>query len=176
MKPTTRLLQTLKAYANPEKVIDNTNRERMLKFCPSCFASDESGSWNHVVEGTHCYNCGNSGGIIPVPAWAVDEIRRTASWVGKRYYPDKEDIERADELTRLRALIKEFPGRTARPASYDCQSVYGSTELWEVEQRTPTGSIMCLIGAPHTSDPLEVMKKVSLPYYTEEALNEKPKG
>lgn len=35
-------------------------------------------------------NCG-SGGLVPMPEWAVSSIRFQASWVGKRYYPHDED-------------------------------------------------------------------------------------
>ncbi len=58
-----------------------------LIFCPLCFASEESSSWGADVMDGHCFNCGASGGTVHLPAWAISEIRKNASWVGKRYYP-----------------------------------------------------------------------------------------
>lgn len=80
-------------------------------FCPRCFASDMSGSWDQTVVGNHCYNCG-AGPSVRLPDWAVDCIREQASWVGKRYYPNDEDKEMAAELKELRSRMTEFPGRT----------------------------------------------------------------
>ena len=80
-------------------------------FCPRCFASDMSGSWDQTVVGNHCYNCGASPSVR-LPDWAVDCIREQASWVGKRYYPNDEDKEMAAELKELRSRMTEFPGRT----------------------------------------------------------------
>ena len=84
----------------------------MSMFCPACFADEYAGSWGHTVRGGHCTNCGN-GSTISIPTWAINEIRRTASWVGKRYYPDAEDHEISKEREALLALVKQFPGRTA---------------------------------------------------------------
>ena len=81
-------------------------------FCPRCFASDMSGSWDHTVSGNYCYNCGAGGGIVQLPDWAVDSIREQASWVGKRYYPNDEDKQMAAEIKALRSRMTEFPGRT----------------------------------------------------------------
>lgn len=88
-------------------------------FCVHCFASDTDGSWDHMVNGDNCQNyCTNCGGAqtsVEIPRWAVEEIRKNASWVGKRYYPHEEDTERRVELEALRRTIKVFPGRIAAP-------------------------------------------------------------
>lgn len=63
-------------------------------FCPCCFASSTEGSWNHAVVAGYCTNCGN-GSTVELPEWAIAEIRRNASWVGKRYYPNEEDKKAA---------------------------------------------------------------------------------
>lgn len=70
------------------------DRNKVEKFCPCCFASETSGSWDHVVIGGYCTNCGN-GSTVDLPVWAIEEIRRNASWVGKRYYPCDEDKKAA---------------------------------------------------------------------------------
>lgn len=74
-----------------------------LQFCPSCFASNENGSWNHVVVDNLCSNCGSIG-TVKLPRWAVESIRRSASWVGKRYYPSEEDLLNSRELRYLRHI------------------------------------------------------------------------
>jgi hypothetical protein len=85
--------------------------DTILDFCPRCFATDLDGSWEHTVVSGHCTNCG-SGGTVKLAKWAVDSIRQQASWVGKRYYPIKEDTEQAEELKLLRNSMTVFPGRT----------------------------------------------------------------
>lgn len=62
-------------------------------FCCRCFASESSGSWDHVVVGSFCANCCGNGTAFPLPKMAIESIRNQASWVGKRYYPHKEDAE-----------------------------------------------------------------------------------
>ena len=85
-------------------------------FCVRCFATDTDGSWQHTVvpEANYCTNCGGGGTSVKIPRWAVDEIRKNASWVGKRYYPHEEDKERRVELEALRSTIKIFKGRKAK--------------------------------------------------------------
>lgn len=76
----------------------------ILNFCPSCFATNEDGSWAHTCDEYYCYNCGNCS-TIKIPRWAVESIRAQASWVGKRYYPNEEDRENYQELENLRKLV-----------------------------------------------------------------------
>lgn len=82
-----------------------TNHLTMLEFCPGCFASEENGSWGCTTVNGHCMNCG-SAGTIQIPRWAVDSIRRSASWVGKRYYPSAEDLDDQRELRYLRSIAQ----------------------------------------------------------------------
>lgn len=102
----------------------------ILLFCPCCFASSEGGSWTNGQAAFEdlCINCGASGPNLKMPRWAVDSIRRQASWVGKRYYAHEEDKENYEELMRLRATIKVFPGRTATLAE-DGESWWVTQEL-----------------------------------------------
>jgi hypothetical protein len=85
--------------------------DALQDFCPRCFATESDGSWGHTVMGGGCTNCGSSS-TVSLPKWAVDSIREQASWVGKRYYPNKEDTEQAEELKLLRKSMTVFPGRT----------------------------------------------------------------
>jgi hypothetical protein len=101
----------------------------VVSFCPACFADEKSGSWDHVVVGQYCTNCGNGSTII-IPEWAVAEIRRNASWVGKRFYPADEDRERLEERADLLSVVPEFPGRDAKQGE----------ERWSVWQLLPNGS------------------------------------
>lgn len=97
-------------------------------FCPQCFADGESGSWEHVVIGDHCTNCGAMG-TVRLPVWAITSIRSQASWVGKRYYPNKEDLEIFQERADLLTLVKEFPGRTCKRSK--------DGDFWVVTQIMP---------------------------------------
>ncbi len=87
------------------------DRMTCIDFCPACFASEHGGSWNHAIVNGYCSNCGN-GSCVSMPIWAIEEIRRQASWVGKRYYPTPEDQEAEEELQTLRGMQTEFPGRS----------------------------------------------------------------
>lgn len=79
----------------------------MLDFCPRCFASSENGSWGHVTHSDMCENCGVVGASIRIPRYAVGFIREQASWVGKRHYPHKEDLDTARELQFLRSIAPD---------------------------------------------------------------------
>lgn len=83
-------------------------------FCCKCFADERGGSWNESVGEGHCFNCGAGGVTVRIPIWAVDMIRKSASWVGSRYYPNDEDKARYEERKALLALVKKFPGRSAK--------------------------------------------------------------
>lgn len=108
--------------------------EKSVLFCARCFASSENGSWGeHVVsdgKGTHCFNCGAGNCTVMIPRWAVKSIREQASWVGKRYYTNDEDVVIADELRALRKLVTKFPGRT----------VERHKTGWWVKQEMPDGT------------------------------------
>jgi len=95
---------------------EKLDRFEQVSFCPQCFADDYEGSWGAgVLPGGHCINCG-AGGAIPMPRWAVEQIRQSASWVGRRYYPGDEDREIEAERRALLATVTTFPGRVAEPA------------------------------------------------------------
>ena len=111
-------------------------RVALISFCPSCFGSSDDSSWGESVTDGYCYNCGNST-VITIPRWAVKSIRQQASWVGKRYYPNEEDIERHKELEVLRALALDNPERTVsktyEPRSFKTQQPNdrgGTTSTW----------------------------------------------
>ena len=132
-------------------------------FCTRCFASDTDGSWDHVVldgaaESNYCTNCGGGNTSVKIPRWAVEDIRQNASWVGKRYYPHREDYEKAEELKLLRSKTLIFPGRSAEKLE---------DGKWRVTQVLPKGW-----GALNTSiyvdayDEAEALRiaKTQLPY------------
>ena len=130
-----------------------TDKTAMVRFCPCCFADEDSGSWQHVVVSGHCTNCGN-GSTVELPRWAVDSIREQASWVGKRYYPHVEDREAAAERAALLALVTSFPGRTAKESD--------DPGRWNVTQQRADGrSVMTMVNAG-SSD--EAMRKCGLRY------------
>lgn len=121
------------------------DRRSIVSFCPMCFASDDGGSWGVGTIGDHCLNCG-AGGAIHVPRWAVDEIRRSASWVGRRYYPQDEDREIDDERRALLATVTRFPGRHAEPARRYVDGEWEhDPERWQVCQLLRNGSEMSTI-------------------------------
>lgn len=134
-----------------------SSRTRELDFCPRCFATSESGSWNHVVECGYCTNCGNSS-TVSLPFWAIESIREQASWVGKRYYPSKEDRQQYAELLALRLLVTESPGRTAEPVEDD-------PTRWCVKQALAAGDgwISTMVDASSAAGALDAAR-ASLPY------------
>lgn len=135
-------------------------RERELDFCPRCFATSESGSWNHVIVSGYCMNCGNSS-TVTLPLWAIESIREQASWVGKRHYPSKEDRQQCAELRALRLLVAEFPGRTAEPAGGD------DPFRWWVKQSVAAadggGWISVMVDASSAAEALDAARAI-LPY------------
>jgi len=62
-----------------------------MHFCTMCFASERNGSWGCTTMNNYCLNCGAGGTTVEIPEWAIENIRKNASWVGKRYYPCDED-------------------------------------------------------------------------------------
>lgn len=79
----------------------------MELFCCQCFASEASGSWDHVVVGSFCTNCCGNGTTFPLPKAAIESIRQQASWVGKRYYPHAEDLAKAPRPARSGVVSDE---------------------------------------------------------------------
>lgn len=128
--------------------------EELILFCPWCFASQDNASWHgELIEGA-CMNCGVSNGTVKIPRFAVEEIRKQASWVGKRYYPHEEDKELHKERMELMKLVKEFPGRTIEPAG---------RRRWEIAQKGPNGSTSVTIDGKTKGEAWERAKE-SLTY------------
>lgn len=140
---------------------------RPVSFCPSCFADEDGGSWDHQAGPHYCLNCG-SGSTVTLPKWAVDEIRRNAAWVGARYYPDDETRARRRELHALRKAIGRWPGRTASP-------IEDAPGMWRLRQEGSPGAGFTSIEtmAPREGDetPVEAIKRTAdlLPWVEEGA-------
>ncbi len=143
-----------------------SNSDKTELFCVKCFASEKSSSWGgQVVEG-HCLNCGAGGTTIQIPTWAVEEIRKNASWVGKRYYPATEDLENQRELKALRERMTEFPGRSARcvGALNETPEERALSPMWEVKQSTGEDSECCVYVRAATEAEALAKAKTQLPY------------
>lgn len=141
-------------------------------FCCQCFASESDGSWNHAVVGepgnTLCTNCGGINTSVPLPRRHIESIRVQASWVGKRYYPQKEDHEIQQERAMLLATIKEFPGRTAIRVPEGADSC-ADGDRWTVIQKMPDGEVRTSVIANSAE---EAMRKCGLRYVSAESLEE----
>lgn len=134
-------------------------KDNFCDFCTRCFASDQNGSWGEIAINNHCYNCGAGGCCIRIPEWAVGFIRSNASWVGKRYYPNPEDLEKNEELKRLRSTISVFKGRSAKQTANDSLT-------WEVSQSLESGNkVIVFVKATSEQEALE-KAKTSLPFVT----------
>lgn len=141
-----------------------TDRKRTMLFCVSCFAAEhDGGSWGGGLTSDYCANCGAGGSSFPLPLWAVEEIRRNASFVGRLYYPSEDDRERAVELAALRATINHFPGRTAERYTDRTTGV----EYWVVEQRLSdrrrVSQMVRMLEAPTEADAIE-WSRTRLPF------------
>jgi len=135
-------------------------RNAIIRFCPGCFADEHGGSWDHVVIGNHCTNCGATG-TISIPKWAVESIRKQASWVGRRYYPCDEDHENYAERQALLSTIQTFPGRSA----FENPNEPGN---WSVTQKLPKNrSVMTTVKADSLD---KALRKCGLRYVSEEDL------
>lgn len=80
--------------------------EKQRAFCTRCFA-DYNKEW---MQSNHCINCGSGGSLILLHIWAVESIRKNASWVGKRFYPDKEDFWNSIsiQIGKMKTLYIQF--------------------------------------------------------------------
>jgi hypothetical protein len=145
----------------------------LLWFCAKCFASNENGSWGGGIDvaqdekRTNCSNCGAWGCAVKIPRWAVESIREQASWVGKRYYPIDEDKARYAEIQALRALVTEFPGRSAEKIPEDHPD---DVDQWWVHQELPHGGSTSTSVKAKSAE--EALKKgrLLLPYIPKNAL------
>jgi hypothetical protein len=123
-----------------------------MVFCTRCFASEKDASWGGEVIKDYCFNCG-CGCIIDIEEYHIKNIRQSASWVGKRYYPDKEDIETNKELKYARSNLPIPANRAAKRTDED--------NFW-VSQPTETGTISVVVEAESESEALE-KSRVRLP-------------
>lgn len=151
-----------------EKSNANKANLEVIQFCPACFATEDDGSWGCTVIGDYCTNCG-AGGSVSLPRWAVRSIRQQASWVGKRYYPCDEDFERYEELKALRALVKEFPGRTAERDRED------PNRYWVKQKLAENKTISVSVIASSIEAAIEG-SRYSLPYVPEVASKDEGKA
>jgi len=154
-----------------ERLTDE-ERNATVSFCVTCFADSLDGSWGSgVLDGGHCLNCGAGGGTVEMKRWQVEEIRRNASWVGRRYYPSSEDRELAQERLSLLALVPKFVGRSAKQDTKHPQT-------WWVTQRTPTGhpletrSVSQAFTANSADEALDFSRLSSLPYVSPSAFGD----
>lgn len=131
-------------------------------FCVSCFASG-----GEVVN--YCLNCGAGGGIVELVQWQVDEIRRNASWVGKRYYPAEEDLEAVVERRALLANVTTWWGRTAKPIDLECSSnPEADRDRWWVTQLHHNGrTTATTVSATSHDEAIEAARYSGLPYIPE---------
>lgn len=139
----------------------------VLLFCVCCFGSEEDASWGGDVFRDYCTNCGSGGSSVSLTRAAIESIRRQASWVGKRFYPHKEDKEREEELQDLREHASESAGREVEwvPPRDDLPGHY-----W-VKQDTGEGSSTCKVvyKAASFPDALE-QARAALPWFSPERL------
>ena len=132
---------------------EELDRKEEIYFCPCCFGSADNSSWGECVD-DYCYNCG-SGSTLKIPRWAVESLRKQASWVGKRYYPHEEDVDSQKELRLLRSLMPDNPEDEVTPTEGG---------YWSVERRTsPTRTTSVLLLASSREDAMK-KAKVMLPY------------
>lgn len=108
----------------------------MVTFCVLCFSSEEP-------EG-HCMNCGANGSTVGLPRWAVDDVRKNASWNGRRKWPNDEDRDAAAELRWLRTTVaRRAPdlceGRVVDDGDRPGLTRAPSPGNWVVHQQQPGG-------------------------------------
>ncbi len=123
-----------------------------MLFCVCCFASEKDASWGGEVFKGHCCNCGSSGSPIELEEWQIKSIREQASWVGKRYYPHKEDIEINRELKYARETLPIPLNRIVEPCKF--------CEGFNVTQMTQDGNISTIIKASSAKEALEKSRSI----------------
>jgi hypothetical protein len=134
-----------------------SERAEVVPFCPGCFASSYDGSWGHICDESHCFNCG-AGPTVMLPRWAVESIRRQASWVGKRYYPHEEDIAAQKEVAALRAFAPPDPTDTVE----ECGE--GQFSVW---RRSADGTRIGLVSVAGTKADALAAARLRLRYVPE---------
>lgn len=97
---------------------------------------------------------------------ASEEIRKQASWVGKRYCPCEEDYERDKEVETLYCLMTEYPGRSVECCFDDETGVY-----FNVSQKTPGGCETWTTYSARqcgSADEALAHARKTMPYFTQE--------
>lgn len=119
-----------------------------ISFCVRCFANDDFSSWGGDIIGDYCTNCGGGGCGIQLPRVDIYSILESASWVGQRYYPSEEDLERrknediaGDLVNRLR-LARSIGGEGLSKAISDLMDFLESKRLVNNVGITSTYSII----------------------------------
>jgi hypothetical protein len=132
----------------------------LVGFCPMCFASTDDASGGGEVMTDGCTNCGAMGEIPMLRRGDVECIRRSASWVGRRHYPQDEDKEILAERRALLSMVTGFPGRTAEPATN------GADKRWLVRQQiSPTKAISITVsGVTTAANAIAATRYSVLPY------------
>lgn len=157
------------AHAPRSIFMDDNYRNEVVPFCAQCFADDLGGDSGMSAEPGFCMNCGG-GDVIKTPRWAIDSIRRNASFVGKRSYPHQEDRERHNERLDLLALVKEFPGRTGeRDINYNGDVIYRVTQ--QLPQKGSNTQV-CIMHGHDSCTLTDAIREASkyLPYVPEHRL------
>ena len=132
--------------------------DELLYFCPACFASERDGSHGCTCIDVHCYNCGLSAPMLQIPGWAIERIRRSASWVGKRFYPDSEDREMGIERADMRSQLPLPPGRVAQR----CDP--GDPYSWKVSQALSKGGTVSVFVQARSMEEALQLSKTALPW------------
>lgn len=144
-----------------------TTTEENAYFCVFCFgaSSNELGaSWGGDVGNNYCMNCGANGPNLLLPEWTIKSIRKQASWVGKRYYPNEEDTQTAEELKLLRALVPHDSGRIAEYVEADPE-IPDHKGYWSVKQDMGGGKATWITVDAESEEEALAMAKIRLPYH-----------
>jgi hypothetical protein len=154
------------AYERQEPTGEQTWRDR-LWFCCSCFASEEGpgSGWGDRCQNGYCLNCGH-GPQAQISRAAIEEIRRTAGWVGRRFYPDQEAIEMWAELSALRVLAPADPTDQAEEALDDQGASYAPRHWWVYRRKGTTRTGIGTIEAATAEEAIE-RARPKLPYVPE---------
>lgn len=140
-----------------------------MKFCTLCFASEADGSFHCIVVGDGCTNCSANGTVVELPEWAIANIRRNASWVGRRFYPCDEDREAQQERADLLSLVENFPGRTATLHTVD------GRDAWEVKQQLSDRRVVSTYMPGYQSGAHAMRRAIGLRYVPQWRLDEAEK-
>jgi hypothetical protein len=120
-----------------------------IQFCERCFATMDWGI-------AHCFNCGAGGTGVVMLKRQAESIRESASWVGRRFYPNEEDRENWAEVKALRRAIGTYPGRSAEWVPGND----GARGYWRLSQSLDNGRVvMTMVQAPEGMKPEDVIEQ-----------------